>query len=351
MRPGRRSLRLIPAIALAFLIAALAPASASARKPLIAYVEGGQFKLYDAEIGADVAAPPIPVHAPPFRFAISRNGRYVFFDDAANKLHLYDRDVDSELSLPNIDVYPTPGFLTVSDGGLLAFDNNSNGPALVYDSATKQFVSTGFPADNKNRQTQLSPGGGFLITTCDDAVDKCPTPTNGSDPFLQDLTGMTNLSLGGAVDAAKDEEHPCISNGAALVGWDKTGTGDKDIFLYDRNAMAFLATTNLNDPNNDDTHCSMDAAGEYVALTSNNAFALYEVASDTRVMLPAKPFETNNFHNQILSAPFTPSPKPMPASPAAATTPARKKCKRKKHKGRSAAAAKKKHCKKKKKRR
>jgi hypothetical protein len=332
----------------AALLLAVSAASASARKPIIAYVEGGQFKLYDAELSSDVAAPPIPVAAAGFRFGISRNGRYVFYNDDAKKLHLYDRNSAAAVPLPGIDVYANPAFLSVSDAGLLAFDQNVNGPTVVYNSGTGQFVDTGLVATNKNRQPQLSPGGGLLITTCDGATD-CPAPTANSDPFLQNLGAMTNTAIGaGAVDAAKDEEDPCISAGGAIVGWQKVASVDKDVFLYDRATAAFIATTNLSDPNNDDDHCVIDRGGAYVGLMSNNAFKLYDVAADAAVPLPAKPFESSNNYNAIFSEPFTPAPKTMPAPvPSPVVASKRRKCKRKKHR----ATAAKKRCKRKKRKR
>lgn len=347
MWPAHLTRRALGAAIVGVLALAFVPTAASARKPIIAYVEGGQFKLYDAETGVDVTPPPVPVPASGFRFGISANGRYVFFNDAAKKLHLLDRQTDTEVPLPGIDIYPNPAFLTVSDAGRLAFDNNVNGPAVVYDSNLGSFVSTGFPATNKNRQTQLSPGGNFLITTCDSMTD-CPTPTNGSDPFLQNLAAMTNVSLAGATDAMKDEEDPCIGGGANLVGWQKPNAVQKDIYIYDLASAMFLNLPNLNSATDDDTFCVLDRAGDYVGLMTgpmgNRVFKLYEVATGTFVPLPAKPFLASNSANAIFSQPFTPTP------PNSTTGTPKKKCKKKNHKRRGAETAKKKaHCKKKKK--
>ncbi len=322
----------------------MASASASAREPVIAYIEGGQFKLYDAEIDSDVAAPPVAIDGPQFRFGISRNGRYVFYV-GGGVLRLFDRDIPGEVPLPGIDVYAQPGFLTVSDGGLLAFDNNANGPAVAYNANTKAFVATGLIPTNGNRQTQLSGNGMFLATTC---VLDCPALAANADPFVQDLVSMTDTAI--PVDDMKDEEDPCINGDGTLVGWHKQiGAGDKDIVVYDRAAAAPVNLAGLNDAALDDTYCSMDSAGEYIAhLTDNAVFRLYEVSSDSHVTLdPGKPFDVGNFHNQILSDPFTPTPKPPPAAPAPApaATSKKKKCQKKKKK------KKKKRCKKKKKKR
>ncbi len=294
-------------IALATTIVALVwSAPASARKPIIAYVEGGAFKLYDVELGTDVAAPPIPIaNAATFRFGISKNGRYVFFTDAGQKLHLYDREVSAEVPLPGIDVYANPRFLTVSDTGLLAFDNNANGPAVLYNSATKQFAATGFPATNGNRQTQLSGNGAFLVTTCNDPAN-CPDPVANSDTFVQDLSTFSDTNF--PVDAAVDEEDPCISEGGNFVGLHKGNAVQKDVFVYDRGAGSFLTLSGLNDAALDDTFCALFEGANYIALMRDNAnFKLYQRSSASFLPLPPKPFETSNAHNAILSAPFVPS--------------------------------------------
>ena len=77
-------------------------------------------------------------------------------NDAAKKLHLLDRATNAQVPLPGIDVYANPGSLSVSNTGRIAFDDNGNGPALVYESATGQFVETGLAAANGHRQTRLS---------------------------------------------------------------------------------------------------------------------------------------------------------------------------------------------------
>jgi hypothetical protein len=324
-------IRLAMGVVCAGLLACLLPTAASARKPVIAYVEGGQFKLFDAELGQDVAAPSVPVPAAGFRFGISRNGRYVFFNDADKKLHLLDRQTSQQLPLPGIDIYANPAFLTVSDGGLLAFDQNVNGPTVVYDSKTMQFVNTGLAATNGNRQPQLSPGGGFLITTCNSAAD-CPTPTSGADPFLQDLTAKTNISLSGATDAAKDEEDPCIGAGGNLVGWQKPNPVQKDVLIWDRAANSFLALPNLNSATFDDVFCVLDANGDYIGLMSNNVFKLYQRSSGTFVPLPAKPFLSSNAANAIFSSPFVPVSAASPCAGKKGKARKRCLCKQKKNK-------------------
>src|SRR6476646_2896121 len=84
----------------------LAP-TASARKPIISYVDQqAHFQLYDAEAGANVSPPP-PVPVPegkssPLSWATSANGRYIAFNDAKGKLPLLDRSSNQEVSLPDI---------------------------------------------------------------------------------------------------------------------------------------------------------------------------------------------------------------------------------------------------------
>jgi hypothetical protein len=329
MHEARR--RLVFALVGGALLACLLPAVASARKPIIAYVDGGQFKLFDAELGQDVAAPSVPVPAAGFRFGISRNGRYVFFNDADKKLHLLDRQTSQQLPLPGIDIYANPAFLTVSDGGLLAFDQNVNGPTVVYDSKTMQFVDTGLAATNGNRQPQLSPGGGFLITTCNSAAD-CPTPTTGADPFLQDLTAKTNLSLAGATDVTKDEEDPSVGAGGTLLGWQRPTTVQKDIRIWDRAANAFVTPPNLNSATFDDVFCVLDANGDYIGLMSNNVFKLYERASSSFIPLPAKPFISSNSANAIFSSPFVPTTAASPCAGKKGKARKRCLCKQKKNK-------------------
>ena len=183
------------ALTLALLL--LAPSAALAREPIISYVdETGTFRLYDEETEAEINPPPaVPANFLGFRYGMSFDGRYIVFNDnpAPRKLHLLDRATGTEIPLPGIDVYTNPGALTVSNTGRIGFDDNGNGPALVYDSATGQFVDTGLAANNGHRQTRLSGDGLFLATTCNDSncVDDLDM---GADPYVQDLT--TKLDTG-----------------------------------------------------------------------------------------------------------------------------------------------------------
>lgn len=351
-RPGGR---LVGAVAAAVIVACLMPAAASARKPIIAYLEGGQFKLFDAEIGTDLAPLPVPANAG-MRFAMSRNGRYVFY--SASGLHLFDRDRGSsgeEVPLPGINTFANPAFLTVSNNGLLGFDDGVNPPAVLYDSNSSVFVPTGFPetmGENLHRQPNLSGSGRFLATTCLSA-GMCEVDLGtDSNPYVQDLSTLTDTGI--PDDNARDEEDPCLSGDGDLVGWHKVGAAgmDTDLLIYRRSTATNITNTltGLNDLNLDDSHCAIDSSGNYIGYMRNNAFRLYEISSLSPVTLPARPFELSNNVNNILSDPFTQSPRPVPAS----TTPPKKKkkkCKRKKRKSKAAVAAKRKRCKKKRKRR
>jgi hypothetical protein len=280
----------------------LLPAAAGARKPIVSYVDGGQLKLYDAETGTDIPPPNVPVPAAGFRYGMSSNGRYVFYNDADKKLHLLDRATNAQVPLPGIDVYANPAFLTVSNSGLLAFDNNINGPALVYNSATGKFQDVGFPPNSGHRQTQLSPGGGFLATTC---MTNCVVnPGADSDPFLQDVNAKTDLGV--PDDNNKDEEDPCVGTGGSLVGWQKGNPMQKDVFIYDRTTGAFLNLPGLNDPTLDDTHCVIDSSGGYIGFARQNSdeLKLYERSSSTLIPIPARVTAPSNAANSIFSSPI-----------------------------------------------
>jgi Ca2+-binding RTX toxin-like protein len=279
------------------------PAGASARKPIIAYVDQGLLKLHDAEKGKDLAPLPVPIANPnQFRFGISQSGRYVFFNDANKKLHLLDRQRKIEIPLPGIDIYNNPAFLTVNNNGVVAFDNNVNGPAVVYNSSTGQFVTTGFAADNGHRQTQLSGHGRFLATTC--MMTCAANLGNDTGPFVQDLstatdTGAPNVNM-------SDEEDPCINANGDLVGWQRPNPMQKDIFIYDRGAGSFVDLTGLNSPFDDDTFCVLDAGGDYVGLQreGNPTLLLYERSTNSiSAPLPGNIPAPSNNANAVFSAP------------------------------------------------
>lgn len=291
----RHHLGLVALAAVATLVAFLLPATALARKPIISYVEGNQLRLYDAELAQDLTPPPVAVANPAqFRYGMSLNGRYVFFTDANKKLHLLDRTTDQELALPGVDVYANPNFLTVSNDGLLAFDNNANGPAVVYNSTTQQFVSTGFPPNNGHRQTKLSGNGQFLATTCGPVANCAVDLGADSNPYVQNLVSQTDTGV--PDNAMRDEEDPCINGDGNLVGWHGgvLNAGDqKNVFVYNRASASFLSLPGLNDAVEDDTFCVLDATGDYIGFQRENAgFKLYERASGTIVPLPNKPFDT-----------------------------------------------------------
>ena len=288
---------------LVFLLWAASPAAA--RAPLISYVEDGTLKLYDAELRADVPAPAIEIPGLVPRYSISLDGRFVFWlDDAMPKqLHLFDRATGEEVALPGIDVYMNPGGLTVSNDGLVAFDDNGNGPALVYDSRTGDFIESGLDAMNGHRQTRLSGDGRFLATTC---VTDCEVDLGGdASAYVQDLGGQVDTGfpddLTGADD--EDEEHPCVNGDGSLVGIDITNPMQRDIFLYDRAAGAAIPLPGLNDPMKEDTFCVIDEAGEHIGyLFDNDQFRVYERSSSSLLTLEPRPFATSS----TFSSPYPP---------------------------------------------
>jgi hypothetical protein len=298
----------------------VAPAAASAREPVISYVDAnGVFRLYDEETEAEVEPPPpVPANFLGFRHGISQDGRYVVFNDAAKKLHLLDRATNTQLPLPGIDVYAIPGGLTVSNTGLIGFDDNSNGPAVVYDSRQGQFVDTGLGANNGHRQTRLSADGRFLATTC---VTNCVVDL-GSDanPYVQDLG--TKLDTAFPDDNAADEEHPCIDGDGSVVGFDKRRSAavmQRDIFLFDRSVSppqaidisgAMVAGEN-------EVNCVLDAAADYVGFYNNDtsAFSVFNIAAQAFLMLPpGKEFDSRS----LFSAPYSP---PVVTPPGDTTRP------------------------------
>jgi hypothetical protein len=310
------------ALTLALLL--VAPSAALAREPIISYVdETGTFRLYDEETEAEIDPPPaVPANFLGFRYGMSLNGRYIVFNDdpAPRKLHLLDRATNTQIPLPGIDVYAQPGSLTVSNSGLIGFDDNGNGPALVYSSATGQFVDTGLAADNGHRQTRLSGDGRFLATTCND--DNCIDDLGiGADPYVQDLS--TKLDTAFPHDALADEEHPCIDADGSLVAVDKRASVldmEKDIFLFDRSVSPAqpVAVPGLNTANKRDEFCVIDAGGDFIGFFHDNtAFRVYDRATQTFLGLPPdKEFGTTS----LFSAPYSPPASP-PASGGGNATP------------------------------
>ena len=300
------------ALALALLL--LTAQAASAREPVISYVDaGGTFRLWDEELNAEVTPPlPVPANFLGFRHAISLNGRYVFFNDAQKKLHLLDRATGTQVPLPGIDVYANPSGLTVSDGGIVGFDDNGNGPALVYRSGTGQFLDSGLGAANGHRQTRLSGDGRILGTTC---VTNCIVDL-GSDanPYVQDLG--TKLDTAFPDDDNADEEHPCLDGDGSLFGIDKRRSAmvmQRDIFLFDRSVTPpqAVAIPGANDALTNEVSCVLDGPGTYLGFFNNDTsvFSLYNLTTKALVPLPpGKEFDNRS----LFSAPYSPPPPPPP---------------------------------------
>jgi hypothetical protein len=304
--------KLAPVVA-ALVALAVAPAAA-ARKPVIAYVDGGTQKLgfYDSETGTTIPAPDIAVPGPIRRFSVSAGGRFVFYADASKKLHLYDRASGGERPLPGIDVYAgsgdTLGGLTVSDSGLVAFDDSSNGPERVYDSNAKAFVGSGLSPDNVHRDGHLSADGRFLATIC--LSPHCAHDTGGdSDLFVQDLTTLTDTGL--PDHAAVDQAHPCISGNGSIVGADETSGAHKRVFLYDRGAATDITPAGLNSTTTDNVNCVLSGGGNFVGRDDNAGhLQVYDRAAAAFLTLPATIEPPVWFTN-----PYTkPTPTPTPTS-------------------------------------
>lgn len=291
----------------AMLILAL-PAGAATRKPVVAYIEDANIKLYDLELGKDLGALPLnPAPDAQSRFAVSFHGRYVLYTDAQKDLHLFNRATRQQVPLPGIDVYNNPGFLGVSETGLLTFDDNANGPTVIYDSRTKEFVDGGLPAtDQGHRQPKISGNGRFLATTCG-PVDNCAVDLGtDSNPYLQDLGTKTDTGL--PDDDDSDEEDPCINFQGDLVGWhagNPTAADQKDVFLYDRGSGQFLTLPGLNDPTKDETFCTLSPGGTYVGLMhQDDGFKVYDRSTGSFLQLPDEPFSTGAQANQVFSSPI-----------------------------------------------
>jgi hypothetical protein len=315
---------------LACALVLLAPAAAVARQPVISYVDqDGVFRLYDEETEAEVnPPPPVPANFPGFRYGMSLNGRYIVFNDNAvpRKLHLLDRATNTQVPLPGIDVYTNPGALTVSDNGLIAFDDNGVGPALVYNSATKQLVDSGLADDNDQRQTRLSGDGRFLGTTCDGSNSTCVDPlAAGSDPYVQDLG--TKLDTGFPNDANRDEEHPCLNGDGSVFGIDKNRAAmvtQNDVFLFDRSVsppQVIPGAAGVNTELGDEVNCVLDSAAEHVGAFDNTA-GVFRVLNIPTGALLSLPSDAEFNERSLFSAPYTP-PRPPgggPTGPAPDTT-------------------------------
>jgi hypothetical protein len=292
-------LTLVRTVSVMLALLAVFAARAEARKPIIAYVDGTTHKLamYDAETGTALTPPPVTITSTPgFQdaMAMSFDGRFVFYVGSDDKLHLYDRTGSgSAVPLSGIDIYTKPTGLAVSNNGLLAFDNNVNGPAVVYDSATGAFVDTGLPDPNADRQSHLSGDGHFLATTCNGNAMTCPADNGGhSQYFVQDLVGRTDTAnppfgFGGGFDA-DDKEHPCINGDGSIVGADvnEGGTVGKQVEIYDRTAGSLITPMGLNSAG-DDTHCVLSQGPAYIGLQTGGEFKVFERSSNSFLTLPA----------------------------------------------------------------
>jgi hypothetical protein len=303
----------------------VSPAGASARAPVIAYVDLTTHKvqLYDAQTASAVVAPNLTVKAPLYPFAVSFDGRYIAYLSASDgKIHLYDRGVSAEVPLPGINIYSSPDNLSVSDNGLIAFDNAASGGAVVYSSATGSFVTTGLPTiNNGHRQPELSAGGLFLATTCITGGTDCVNNTINSGHstlFVQNLTTRADTGLPLLNGAGKDEEHPCIdaNGGGGLVGADVNDT-HRDVFVFSHSTSADLSLPFLNTAGADTIHCALSPAGDYVGVANNSGvLRVYDVATASAITVPA----TITAPFVWLTAPYVPPAAPTILAPANGAT-------------------------------
>ena len=245
--PNARRLVLASLLALIVL-----PSAAQARKPIVAYVDAGQrLHLYDAQLGREVAAPALAIPDRIRGFGVSSDGHYIAYRDAAKVTHLYDRSRGTDTALP--DAQGTPR--SVSNAGVIASDAADNGPTRLYDGVAKKALPSGLDdanGDNKHRQSRISGDGRFLATTC---LAGCLKDTGGdSDLFVEDLRALADTAFPDDISgqAARDEEHPCISGDGRLVGADTAVGNQHDVFVYDRTAKRTLNLPQINRPNADD---------------------------------------------------------------------------------------------------
>jgi hypothetical protein len=107
------------------------------------------------------------------------------------------------------------------------------------------------------------------------------------------------------------EERPCSDADGSLVGFDKPvgAMQPSDVYVVDRSVTPAqtLSLPGLNDATKDETGCVLDAAGEYVGLTSDPsgtpAFRVYQVASQEFLPLPA---DRELDSRSLFSAAYTP---------------------------------------------
>jgi hypothetical protein len=308
-------------VALFALIALLLLAgSAEARRPVVAYVDQGKrLRLYDTEIAADVPAPVLTIEDPVRGFAMSHDGRFVVYTDAAKKVHLYDRADAGDRVIDGVEGTPR----SVSDAGSFATDGADNGPTRVYDRTGAPIAVTGL---DKHRQGRISGDGRVLATTCNDSANCVADSGGDSDLYVHDLgadkdTGLADDALTGT--AGKDDEHPCVDGDGSLVGADvNVGNMDHDIAVYDRAAGQRLDLSSINAPGTDLTYCALDATGGYIGFgdRTTGAASVYERATGTLLVLPPNAVFTPIWLTQPY-APPPPPPAPPAATPPAAVTP------------------------------
>jgi len=312
-----RVVRLVPSIRrvrgwlvplAAFVAMGSAAAPASARDPVIAYLNASrQLQLYDSQASAAVSAPALTVKSTQNAFAVSFDGRYIAYIAKSDGLiHLFDRVANAEIPLPGINIYTSPDDLSVSDTGLIAFDNGGNVGVVVYNSATGTFVPTGLSTSGNAgpRDPALSGDGKFLATTCITGPGTtCPNPnlnSTHSTLFVQNLVTRTDTGLPfidpNAGAGGTDEEHPCIDANGGLVGADAVDPNavnpppnfQSDVYIFDRSTGSDLTIPGLNTPGKNTIHCVLSFGGAYVGVSDDNGVVrAYDVAAGSQIAVPS----------------------------------------------------------------
>jgi hypothetical protein len=277
------------AVAAALALTVLAAPAAQARNPVVAWVDDGQkLHLYDSQLGRGLPAPALTIPDRTRGFGVSPNGRFVAYRDAAKVVRLYDTRRGTDTPLPGAPGTPR----SVSDAGVIASDMADNGPTKLYDGVAGQPVASGLDdanGDNAHRQSRISGNGRFLATTC---VTGCLRDTGGdSDVFVQDVAAKADTPFPDDISgqAARDEEHPCISADGGVVGADVPVGNQRDVFLRDRATGRAVTVPGLNRPNASDVYCALDARAQHVAVLDfdTGAARLYTRAGRA-IALPAE---------------------------------------------------------------
>jgi hypothetical protein len=287
------------AAAAAALAVLVLPASAVARKPVVAYADSssGAFSIHDLETGTALPVPPLAFAANNSSFFfrrvnVSTSGRWVVYRAGA-KIHLVDRSTNLDLPLPGIDVEAAPAYLSVSDDGrYIAFDANGEPPTHVYDRTLGRLLlnpgETGIPVwtdINTNlpvptggdmRQPQFSGDGLFIAGT----RFGCQAGGADSDLCLDRFPAPGMLTVANTSDS---EEHPCIGRDGSFLGFHAAVGGT--VHLLDRRTTSAGTEVALPGVNGAgvEADCWLAPAGDYIGFTTQTGFDVYDRAAGARL--------------------------------------------------------------------